>query len=103
MHCPTARCGERLRLSNRYGKEALRIRSVYVANALDSCLIDKATARYLTFNGRQSVRIKKGEDAYSDGIDYTLKPLQLLSITINYEESPKEITCHNGSTSTSVA
>ena len=56
----------RLRLSNRYANQSLRIRSVFVANALDSCLIDEATACYLTFKGRQSVSIKKGEDVYSE-------------------------------------
>lgn len=91
----------RLRLSNRYANKALHIRSMYIADALDSCLIDQTSACYLTFKGRQSVSIKKGEEVYSDAVDYTLRPLQRLSITINYEESPKEITCHNGSFSTS--
>lgn len=95
--------GERLRLqlSNRYGKKALRIRNVYIANALDSCIIEPSSASYLTFNGRQAVSIKAGEDIYSDAVDFHLTPLQRLSITINYEVCPEEMTCHNGSFSTS--
>ena len=73
----------RLRLSNRYANKALHIRSMYIADALDSCLIDQTSACYLTFKGRQSVSIKKGEEVYSDAVDYTLRPLQRLSITIN--------------------
>lgn len=91
----------RLQLSNLYGDGPLRVHDVYIADALDSCLIDTSTVRYLTFNGKSSVEIAAESEVFSDAVDFHLKPLQKLSVTINYEESPKAVTCHNGSFSTS--
>jgi len=91
----------RLQLSNRYADGPLHLREVYVADALDSCNIDLQTVRRVTFGGRSSVTIAAGAEMFSDAITFRLKPLGRLSITMVYGESPKEITCHNGSFSTS--
>lgn len=91
----------RVKLSNIYGKTALRIGKVYIATAEDSCYIDTASAYPLTFTGREEVSIEPGKEVFSDAATFSLKPLQKLSITIYYAESPTELSCHNGSFSTS--
>jgi len=75
---------------------------VYVADALDSCDIDRRTARQLTFNGRRAMTLKRGESTFSDDLRYALKPLQRLSITICYgARTPELATSHRGSRTTS--
>lgn len=94
-----SRGGDRLRLqlSNEFGSDDVEIRSIYVADALDSCDISPKTARYLSFNGKKNITIVKGKAVWSDMIDYKLKPLQRLSVTIFYGHSPIHATSHRGS------
>lgn len=90
-----------VQLSNAYGSSPLQVKSVYIADALDSCAIDTRTATYLTFNKKRNVTIGPGRDIVSDPVTYNLKPLQRLSITINYGDVPAELTSHAGSRTTS--
>ena len=87
----------RLQLSNVFGTGKVEIKSVYIADAQEGTAIDTKTARYLKFNGKQSVTIEQGKSVMSDAVKYPLKPLQLLAITINYGEAPKNATSHRGS------
>ena len=91
----------RLRLSNEFSKEPVEIKSIYVADALDSCDIDRRTAKNLTFGGKKSFSIEPGKCAISDVCKYNLKPLQRLSITICYGSTPVNATSHRGSRTTS--
>ncbi|MDE5794004.1 MAG: SGNH/GDSL hydrolase family protein [Muribaculaceae bacterium] len=92
----------RMQLSNIHSKEPVEIKSVFIANALDSCDIDTKSAKYLTFNGKKSVTIPAGEAVYCDEIKYDLKPLQKLAITVNYgENTPVNASSHRGSRTTS--
>ena len=92
----------RMQLSNIHSKEPVDIKSVFIANALDSCDIDTKSAKYLTFNGKKSVTIPAGEAVYCDEIKYDLKPLQKLAITVNYgENTPVNASSHRGSRTTS--
>lgn len=92
----------RMQLSNIHSKEPVEIKSVFIANAADSCDIDVKSAKYLTFGGKKSVTIAPGEDIYSDNIKYDLQPLQKLAITINYgENTPVNASSHRGSRTTS--
>lgn len=91
-----------LHLSNEFSREPVEIRSVYVADALDSSAIDKRTARYLRFGKQRSVTIAPGQRVASDVFSYRLKPLQRLAITINYGSGvPVNPTSHRGSRTTS--
>ena len=87
----------RLRLSNEFSKEPVEIKSVFIADALDSCDIVRKTACYLSFGGKRAVTIQPGECAVSDVCAYTLKPLQRLAVTINYGATPVNATSHRGS------
>lgn len=91
----------RLKLTNEYAKEAVNIKSVFIADALDSCDINKKTAKFLSFSKKPGVTVEGGKAVWSDAIPYKLKPLSRLSITINYADVPKELTSHPGSRTTS--
>lgn len=91
-----------LKLSNVHSKEPVDIKSVFIADAKEASDIDAKTAKYVTFNGKRNITIEPGKDLTSDVIGYNLKPLQLLSITINYGEStPMNASSHRGSRTTS--
>ena len=96
--------GERLRLelSNEFGDAPVRIESVFVADARDSCDIDVRSARFLLFGGKRGVTIPVGETVFSDVFVYPLKPLQRLAITLSYgDQVPEHATSHRGSRTTS--
>lgn len=91
-----------LMLSNEFGEKPVEIKSVYVADALDSCDIVKKGATYLKFNGAKNVTIAPGETATSDVFKYKLLPRQRLAVTICYgEQVPEHATSHRGSRTTS--
>ena len=91
-----------LKLSNVHSKEPVDIKSVFIADTKEASDIDAKTAKYVTFNGKRNITIEPGKDLTSDVIGYNLKPLQLLSITINYGEStPVNASSHRGSRTTS--
>lgn len=92
----------RMQLSNIHSKEPVEIKSIFIADAKDSCDIDVTTAKYLTFSGKKSVTIAPGESVYCDVTAYNLKPLQRLSVTINYgATTPVNASSHRGSRTTS--
>ena len=92
----------RMQLSNIHSKEPVEIKSVFIANPLDSCDIETKSAKYLTFGGKKSVTIAPGESVYCDVFKYHLTPLQRLSVTINYgNTTPVNASSHRGSRTTS--
>ena len=92
----------RLKISNEFSKEPVDIRSMYIADALEGWEIQTKTAKYVTFNGMRNVTVEPGKALYSDVIKYPLKPLQRLTVTINYgETTPVNATSHRGSRTTS--
>ena len=92
----------RLQLSNEFSAQPVEIKSVYIADAKDSCDIDRKTARVLRFEGQYNTIIQPGKTIWSDLIKYNLKPLQLLSITVCYgAQVPVNATSHRGSRTTS--
>ncbi|MDE5850726.1 MAG: SGNH/GDSL hydrolase family protein [Muribaculaceae bacterium] len=92
----------RMQLSNIHSKEPVEIKSIFIANAADSCDIDVKSAKYLTFNGKKSVTIAPGDAVYCDDIKFDLQPLQRLAVTVNYgENTPVNASSHRGSRTTS--
>ena len=87
----------RMQLSNIHSKEPVEIKSVFIANPLDSCDIEAKSAKYLTFNGKKSVTIAPGESVYCDVLKFKLTPLQRLAVTINYgNTTPVNAPSHRG-------
>lgn len=102
VHVSTGGDVIRLQLSNTFGSSETDIRSVYIADAGEAQQIDIKSAKYVTFKGKKNLTLAKGESVYSDEIAYNLKPLQRLSITINYgDRTPENATSHRGSRTTS--
>lgn len=92
----------RLKISNEFSKEPVEICSMYIADALEGWEIQTKSSKYLTFGGKRNVTVEPGKAIYSDVIKYPLKPLQRLSVTINYgETTPVNATSHRGSRTTS--
>lgn len=92
----------RLKLSNEFSAEPVEISSLYVANPTSGHDIDKKSAVYVKFNGKNGVTVPPGGTVYSDPFNFTLAPLQLLSITTNYgKATPVNATSHRGSRTSS--
>ena len=91
----------RMQLSNEKSHQPVEIKSVYIADTDGGKAIDAKTAKYLTFNGSRSVTIEPGKAVYTDVAQYKLKPLQRLSVTISYGNTPVKATTHRGSRTTS--
>jgi lysophospholipase L1-like esterase len=97
--------GEKIRLkfSNEYGKTPLTMNSVHLAEAVESgkSSIKPNTDKVLKFQGNESVTIPAGATVVSDTLDYSLKQLTELAITIHFGSMPTELTGHPGSRTTS--
>ena len=91
----------RMQLSNEKSQQPVEIKSVYIADTDGGKAIDQKTAKYLTFNGSRSATIEPGKAVYTDVAQYKLKPLQRLSVTISYGNTPVKATTHRGSRNTS--
>ncbi|WP_437818247.1 SGNH/GDSL hydrolase family protein [Sorangium sp. So ce1078] len=87
----------RLRLSNEFGNGPVTMSSVHIADSTTADGIDAATDKALKFMGADSVTIPEGEAVFSDPIDYALKPLSKLAVTIQFGSVPSGITGHPGS------
>ena len=92
----------RVRLSNAFGAEALKIRAAHIAVSTGpgSARIDPASDRALTFAGRPDVVIPKGADYWSDPVGLDVKALTSVAISLRYAEAPTAQTGHPGARAT---
>ena len=79
----------RLKISNISGEKNLEIKMICIADLISKSQIDTKTIKYLSFNGKKSVIIPKGEEIYSDTIMYPLKPISDIAISIYFGSVPK--------------
>ncbi|MDR6531091.1 lysophospholipase L1-like esterase [Caulobacter rhizosphaerae] len=94
----------RVRLSNAFGTEPLKLSGVHLALAAapGSARIDPASDRALAFSGRPEVTIPPGAEYLSDPIDFPAKPLANLAVTLRFDGAPPaQQTSHPGSRTTS--
>jgi lysophospholipase L1-like esterase len=94
----------RVRLSNAFGTEPLKLSGAHVALAAapGSARIEPASDRGLTFSGRPEVTIPAGAEYLSDPIDFPAAPLANLAITLRFDGAPPaQQTSHPGSRTTS--
>lgn len=94
----------RVRLSNAFGTEPLKVSGVHVALAATSgaSRIDLASDRVVTFSGRAEVTVPPGAEYLSDTIDLPTPPLAHLAITLRFDGAPPaQQTSHPGSRTTS--
>ncbi|KAK0720137.1 SGNH hydrolase-type esterase domain-containing protein [Lasiosphaeris hirsuta] len=101
---------ERLRfqISNTFGGSDLPITAATIAlptgGKAGVAGIDTATLKTLTFNGgSESIKIARGQVAYSDPIDYKVDPQSMITISLYFQagQSGSSITGHPGSRTTS--
>jgi lysophospholipase L1-like esterase len=93
----------RIRVSNAYGTEPLRLNALHVArpHSLPSSRIDAASDRAVTFDTRAKVVIPAGAELTSDPVDVTVESLSSLAITMQIESVPSQQTTHIASHTTS--
>ncbi len=91
----------RLKLSNIYSMQPVKIRSIYIAHAKDSFAIDAKTAQYFKFGNSYKTVIPAGKQIVSDALKFNLRNLERVAITINYTSAPEVPTVHMGSRTTS--
>ena len=93
----------RVRLSNAFGAEPLRVTAAHVARAVSpgTPRIDPKTDRALTFSGRAEVTIPAGADYLSDPVDLAVAPRSDLAISLRFDAPPTQQTSHPGSRATS--
>jgi lysophospholipase L1-like esterase len=94
----------RVRLSNAFGTEPLKLSGVHLALAAapGSARIDPASDRALAFSGRPEVTIPAGAEYLSDPIDFPAAPLANLAVTLRFDGAPPaQQTSHPGSRTTS--
>ena len=93
----------RVRVSNVYGTEPLRVSALHVARplSLPSSRIDVETDRAVTFDARTDVIIPAGAELTSDPVNVMVESLSSLAITMQLESVPIQQTTHIASHTTS--
>lgn len=93
----------RIHLSNAFGVAPLHLLSVHVARPMSnaSAAIVPATDHALTFGGQGHVVIPSGAEYISDPLPYPVKAGADLTVSIHYEDAPRQETGHPGSRATS--
>jgi len=92
----------RLRLSNAFGTEPLRLDAVHVARSLGAgtAAIDPASDRPVLFDGRADVTIPTGSLYVSDPIELPVHSRDTLAISIHIPTAPAQQTGHPGARTT---
>jgi len=91
----------RVRFSNAFGTTPLTLTKAHVALSAGGGAIRPETDRPLTFGGRASVTVPPGALMVSDALEFELRPLSEVAVTVHLKGAPKEITAHPGSRTTS--
>jgi lysophospholipase L1-like esterase len=91
----------RVQFSNAYGSSPVTIKAAHLAVSKGGSAIDTATDKALTFKGTPSITIPAKEEVYSDTLDFNVKPLSNLAVSICFGETSADVTGHPGSRTTS--
>ena len=91
----------RVQFSNTYGSSPVTINAAHLAVSKGAGAIDPATDKALMFKGQPSITIPAGEAVYSDTVDFDVKPLSNLAVSIYFGDTSSDVTGHPGSRTTS--
>ena len=85
---PTANGSKlRIRVTNYYGNDIMKLTRVTVAKSLGGAKIDPDSVKIVTFNeGKQFVSVPAGKEYYSDPITYDVKAGEDIAISIYIED-----------------
>src|SRR5437660_5173865 len=102
VHLSAGGSAVRVHVSNAFGTDALRLRSVHIAHPMTpaSATIDPATDKALTFSGSQDLTIPPGAEYISDPVEYRVRALSDLAVTFYLEVPPASQTGHPGARAT---
>jgi lysophospholipase L1-like esterase len=91
----------RVQFSNSHGSSPVTINAAHIAVSTGGGAIDPATDKALTFEGKPSVTIEARQEVYSDAVDFDVKPLNNLTVSIYFGRTAAKVTGHPGSRTTS--
>lgn len=91
----------RVRFSNEYGDAPVVLHAVRVAASIGESKIDPRSDTALTFDREPSAIVPAGADLLSDPLDFSLRPLAKVAVTIAFGKTPEPLTGHPGSRTTS--
>lgn len=93
----------RLRISNVFGDQPLTVGGASIARSThgDSSEIDADTLQPVTFSAMPSVTIPAGAYVVSDPVDFPIRAVDQLAVSIYFPTSPSRQTGHPGSRATS--
>ena len=91
----------RLRFSNVFSTSPVELKSAAIAESTGGSTVNLSTQKQLFFNKENSVTIAPGGEAYSDPLQFNLKPGSLLAVTIHFGQTSSDVTGHPGSRTTS--
>lgn len=84
----------RVRLSNEFGAEPIRVGAATVAVATDAAGVKPGSISSLTFGGRDAVTIPPGAPALSDPVAFPLEPGTELSVSLYFPAPVRSPTVH---------
>lgn len=90
----------RVHFSNRFGNAPLEIRGAEIALPAGPDAIVRASRRRLTFHGRRAITLATGAAVVSDPVAFRLRPLSELTLTLTFGATPRNVTGHPGSRTT---
>jgi lysophospholipase L1-like esterase len=95
--------GSRLRVqfSNAYGNSPVTINAAHIAVSTGGSAIEPATDKALTFEGEPSVTIEARQEVYSDTLDFDVRSLSNLVVSVYFGQTSAKVTGHPGSRTTS--
>jgi lysophospholipase L1-like esterase len=82
VHTSIAGKGLRIRFTNEFGKEPLRIDAASIALSTGESAIEPGSMHTLTFGGKPSIIIPPGAEALSDGVDLSTPALADLAVSL---------------------
>ncbi|MFE5486192.1 SGNH/GDSL hydrolase family protein [Streptomyces sp. NPDC056527] len=97
----TAGTKARIELSNRYGTTPLRITGATVARTDKGASVKAGSVRQLSFDKGRSVTIPAGGTALSDGVPFTVKALESVTVTLYLAAPTGPATFHHFASATS--
>ena len=89
--------GVRVRVSNLFGVQALKLGPLHVARSLGAGRVDTATNVALTFNGSTSVTVAPGQEAWSDVVSMAVPGGADLAVSFFVPEKALPQTLHASS------
>ncbi|MBT2472151.1 SGNH/GDSL hydrolase family protein [Streptomyces sp. ISL-66] len=84
----------RVRLSNRFGTQPLRITGATVARSTEGAAVQTGSVRPLSFGHRSSTLISVGRELTSDALQFRTSPLERLTVTLYFAGETGPSTFH---------